>query len=345
MIASRLLRKGLLSAVIFSGAACAVGLGEITVHSRIGEALRADIPVLTGGESLDAACFSLGPIANADFPVITAARTRLVRIGPDYRLIITGSNTIDEPVVVISLRAGCGMDLQREYVLLPAPPQAATVNDIEPPSALAAPILREVPPSRGSAKGFSETWAADSDSPKQPAAKPRQARAPKPKMALTRDTLAGISSGKDRVVLGTALDGLPPPGPGDALALANELDERFLKMETTLHLLNQEVDKLSTAVALGTESRAMREKLQDMQAQQATPGLLPSAQAAMEEAPRRAKAGRDGWLELLFGLLLGGSVSAGVAHLVSRQQDKARTFDAPPPRIAKPRKPRRPAKA
>lgn len=345
MIASRLLRHGLLSAAIFSGTACAVGLGEITLHSRIGEALRADVPVLTGGETLDAACFSLGPVANADFPVITAARTRLVRISPDYRLIITGSKAIDEPVVIISLRAGCGLDLQRDYVLLPAPPQAATVNDIEPPSALAAPMPRQVPRSRGSDEGFSETWAADGDSPKQPAAKPRHARAPKPKTPLARDTLADISSGKDRVVLGAALDGLLPPSPDDALALANELDERFLKMETTLHLLNQEVDKLSTAMSLGAESRAMREKLQDMQAQQATPGLLPSAQAAMEEAPRRAKSSHDGWLELLFGLLLGGSVSAGVAHLVSRQQDKARTFDAPPPRIAKPRKPRRPAKA
>lgn len=343
MIVSRLLRHGLLSAAIFSGAASAVGLGEITLHSRIGEALRADIPVISSGESLDAACFSLGPVPGADFPVITAARTQLVRIGPDYRLILTGSKAIDEPVVVISLRAGCGMDLQREYVLLPAPP-LSTANDIEPPLTVASPAPREMPRSRAPAERFSEHWATDSNASPQPAAKPRPPRttpsaATKPKKPLPRETLAGIASGKDRIILGAALDDLPPPGAGDPLAPVNELDERLLKMETTLHLLNQEVDKLSRAVTLGAESRAVREKLQGMQAQQATPGILPSVQTATPQAPARVKSNYDDWLELLFGLLLGGSVSAGVAHLVSRRHDKSRSFDAPPPRIAKPRRP------
>lgn len=345
MIASRLLRHGLLSAAIFSGAAGAVGLGEITLHSRIGEALRADIPVISGGESLDAACFSLVPVPNADFPVITAARTRLVRIGPDYRLILTGSKAIDEPVIVISLRAGCGMDVRREYVLLPAPP-LSSATDIESPPTVASPAPRDVPRRRVAAERFSETWAADSDAPPQPAAKPRPPRtapsaATKPKKPLPRDTLAGIASGKDRIVLGAALDDLPPPGAGDPLAPVNELDERLLKMETTLHLLNQEVDKLSTAVTLGAESRAVREKLQDMQAQQATPGILPSVQAATPQTPARAKSTADGWLELLFGLLLGGSVSAGVAHLVSRRHDQARSVSALTPHNAKSGKRRR----
>ena len=343
MIVSRLLRHGLLSAAIFSGAANAVGLGEITLHSRIGEALRADIPVISSGKSLDVGCFTLGPVPGADLPVVTSARMRLVRIGQDYRLILTGSKAIDEPIVVISLRAGCDIDLQREYVLLPAPPSSAA-NDIEPPLTVASPVPREVPRSRAPAERFSEQWVTDSDAPPHPAAKPRPPRtapsaATKPKKPLPRETLAGIASGKDRIILGAALDDLPPPGAGDPLAPVNELDERLLKMETTLHLLNQEVDKLSTAVTLGAESRAVREKLQDMQAQQATPGILPSVQAATPQAPARAKSNYDDWLELLFGLLLGGSVSAGVAHLVSRRHDKSRSFAAPPPRIAKPRHP------
>jgi pilus assembly protein FimV len=345
MIASRLLRQGLLSAAIFSGAASAVGLGEINLHSRIGETLRADIPIISGGESLDAACFSLGPVANADLPVITSARTRLVRIGQDYRLILTNSKTIDEPIVLISLRADCGMDVHREYVLLPAPPPSA--HDGEPTGEVAAPMPREVRPRRARAERLSENRMVDNESPDRPAAKPRQERAapsaaPKAKKPLPRDTLAGVASNKDRLVLGAALDDLPPPNAGDPLAPINELDERLLKMETTLHLLNQEVDKLNTAVSLGAESRAMREKLQGMQAQQASPGPLPDIQATAPQAPARAAANNNGWLELLVGLLLGGSVSAGVAHLVSRRQDKSRSFDAPPPRIAKPR---RPAKA
>ncbi|MFZ2974413.1 MAG: hypothetical protein WA049_17420 [Ferribacterium limneticum] len=323
---------------IISGAAGAVGLGQINLHSRIGEALRADIPVISGGESLDAACFTLGPVPGADFPVVTSARTRLVRIGQDYRLILTGSKAIDEPIVVISLHAGCGMDVQREYVLLPAPP--SSVGDSEPLAEVAAPLPRQVQPRRARAERFSENATTDNASPEQPATQPRRERpAPNPKKPLPRDTLAGMASSKDRIVLGAALDDLPPPSAGDPLAPVNELDERLLKMETTLHLLNQEVDKLSTAVTLSAESRAVREKLQDMQAQQATPGIVPSVQAAVPQAPARAASSQSGWLELLIGLLLGGSVSAGVAHLVSRRHDKARSFNPVPPHIAKPRRP------
>lgn len=342
MIASRLLRHGLLSTALFSGAASAVGLGEINLHSRIGEALHADIPVISGGESLDAGCFTLGPVPGADLPVITSARTRLVRIGQDYRLTLTGSKAIDEPIVVISLRAGCGLDVQREYVLLPAPPPSA--HDGEAPDVVTVPIPREVKPRRARAERISENGAVDNASPDHPGAKPRQESAQpsataKLKKPLARDTLTGLASNKDRVILGAALDALPPPSAGDPLAPVNELDERLLRMETTLHLLNQEVDKLNTAVAMSAETRAMREKLQDMQVQQTTPGILPSAQAAPPQAPARGASSRNGWLELLIGLLLGGSVSAGVAHLVSRRQDRSRSFDAPPPRIAKPRPP------
>lgn len=334
MIAPRLLRHALLSAAIFSGAASAVGLGEINLHSRIGETLRADIPVIAGGESLDAACFTLGPVPNADLPVITSARTRLVRTGQDYRLILTGK-AIDEPIALISLRVGCGMDLHREYVLLPAPPPSA--HDSEP---AAAPMPREAQPRRPRAERFSENESSSGTPPDQASAKPRRERAEprptaKPKKPLPRDTLANIAGSKDRIVLGAALDDLPPPSAGDPLAPINELDERLLKMETTLHLLNQEVDKLNSAVALSAESRAAREKLQDMQARQSSPGIP----AAAPQAPPRAASSLDNWLELLIGLLLGGSVSAGIAHLVSRRHVKSQKFDAPPPRIAKPRNP------
>jgi len=344
MISSRLLHHLLLGLTLISGAASAVGLGEITLHSRIGEALRAEVPVFAGGESLDPACFSLAPLPGADFPVITAARTRLVRIGPDYRLIISGSKAIDEPVVAINLRAACGLDLQREYVLLPAPPLAAvaSANDGESPGTFTPPIPRELPryrPSTDEASG--ESWSSDADIPKRLPTKRRTPRSSpnasaKGRAPLAPGALAGLASGKDRVVLGAALDTLPPGA--DPLAPINELDERLLKMETTLHLLNQEVDNLNRALTLGAESRAMREKLQDMQTRQSTPSIMPSVQAASPQAPARSGSNRDGWLELLLGLLLGGSVSAGVAHLVSRRQDNARTVDAPPSRFAKPGK-------
>lgn len=350
MIVSRRLHHLLLSLTLFSGAAAAVGFGEITLHSRIGDPLRAEVPVFAGGEPIDPSCFSLAPLPGADFPVITAGRTRLVRIGQDYRLIITGSKPIDEPVVAVNLRAGCGLDLQREYVLLPAPPVApapvATGGDIDPPRTTSvrqtqrqsqaraprySPSVDEIP--------ADSSWSEVDNSPPLPP-QPRVARAPrpapKPKAPLPRDTLAAVNPGQDKLVLGAAQENLAQPGRPDPLAPVNELNERILKMETTLHLLNEEVDKLNSAVSLGAESRAVREKLQDLQSSQAA--LAVPVQAAPPPAPPRHSGIQNGWLELLLGLLLGGTVSAGVAHLVSRRQDKERPFDIPPPRTAKPGK-------
>lgn len=206
---------------------------------------------------------------------------------------------------------------------------------------------REAPPPWVRAERYSESREGDGGVQHFPEAKPRQPAtravgAAKPKKPLPRETLAGIADGRDRIVLGAALNDLPPPAAGDPLAPANEIGERLLKMETTLHLLNQEVDKLSSAAALGAESRAIQDKIQDLQAQQSVPGVLPSAQAAMQQAPIKSSSNTSGWTELLLGLLLGGSVSAGVAHLVSRRQDKARMNHTLARQIAKPAERRRP---
>ena len=334
MIASRLLHHLLLGVTLISGAASAVELGEITLHSRIGEALRAEIPVSTGGNPPDPACFSLAPLPGADFPVITGGRIRVVHVGQGYRLIIIGSKVIEEPVIAINLRAGCGLALQREYVLLPGPPLAPPTNNIEIATSGAPRQAESRQPARYSqlTDSASNNFSSD-DFSEPPPAKPKVKRrtkkaAAKPKAPLPPDTLAGLGSGHDKIVLGAALDELLPPSAGEPLSPAYEINERVLKMETTLHLLNQEVEKLNTALNLGAESRAMREKLQDMQARQATSDIMPSAQAAQSPATARSRTNHDGWLELLFGLLLGGTVSAGVAHLVSRRQEKSRAFAA-----------------
>ncbi|HEX6735176.1 MAG TPA: hypothetical protein VF096_10215 [Azonexus sp.] len=120
---SSMVRIGALGAMLFSGGASAIGLGDIILHSRIGEPLRAEVPIfVSSGETLDGACFSLATIRGADLPVISSARFRLDRSGPTARLTITGTQPIAEPVFVIGLRAHCGIELQRDYVLMPSPP-------------------------------------------------------------------------------------------------------------------------------------------------------------------------------------------------------------------------------
>lgn len=136
----RAFRLSLLCAALFPCFSQAAGLGEVTLLSRIGEPLRAEIPLLAGpGESFDTACFSLVPVRGADLPVITSAKTRLIRSGDSLRLTLTGSKPIAEPIFMIAVQAACGIDLQRDYVLMPqAPLMQADAPEVMMPTALVA---------------------------------------------------------------------------------------------------------------------------------------------------------------------------------------------------------------
>lgn len=333
MIASRSLRTLSWCAALLSGQAVALGLGEINLQSRIGEPLRAEIQLLAAGERLDPGCFSLAAVPGSDLPVITAGRVELRRGSQGDHLLITGRAPVAEPVFMINVKVACNFDLQREYTLLPLPPEipalGETVAAMTDPAPKKVRRARPSPPAEAdgeSSRNPPDTRQAASEGA---TAMPPAARKPRPPVARPTD--------QDKLLLGAALDALPPPGAGDPLAPVNAIEERMLKMETTLHLITAQVDKLDAALALNAEARAMRQQLQDMQARQGA-AIQPLAEAAPPPAPPvRGDSSHDGWVELVLGILLGGSVSATVAHLVSRRQGNSRPFDLPPPHIARPR--------
>lgn len=335
MIASRSLRILSWCAALISGQATALGLGEINLHSRIGEPLRAEIPLFSAGERLDSGCFSLAAIPGSDIPVVTAGRIQAMRGSHGDYLLVTGRTPIAEPIFMINVKIACNVDLQREYTLLPLAPEPQAVVVSETAATMPEPMpkkarrVRDMLPTEAG----NEAPGKNADT-RQPTREPAVAAPPattKPRPAVARTT------GKDKLVLGAALDELPPPAAGDPLAPVSALEERMLKMETTLHLITAQVDKLDAALALNAEARAVRQKLQDMQSRQGA-AILPLAEAAPPpQAPPRNDSSHDGWVELVLGILLGGSVSATVAHLVSSRQDNSRPFDIPPPRIARPR--------
>lgn len=136
---SNLIRVSALGATIFSGYASAVGFGDMTLHSRIGQPIRAEVPVIAAsGEALDTACFTLAAPPGADLPVITGARVRLIRNQNGYRLLIVGHKPVAEPIFMIGLRANCGFDLQRDYVLMPEAP-TSLADMPAPPESPATP--------------------------------------------------------------------------------------------------------------------------------------------------------------------------------------------------------------
>lgn len=408
----RMLRMSALVAALFSGNAMAVGFGEIVLLSRIGEPLRAEVPIIAAsGEAVESACFSLAGIRNADLPVISSARFRLNRNGSKLTLSITGTQPIAEPVFVIGLRAHCGIDLQRDYVLMPSPPLLLAESAMAAPTAAAAPVspttrktrnFREFTARRGDtlesiaeaqsggnlaeqqrllaamkranpdlveyevlAEGrsvrvpvlsrrpaessvrtaaASQSTAGDEPPPPPPRPKKQPPPPPQPKPAPPP---AAVASGPDRIVLGAAPDEIRPEvKPGPAKASAGEVEERMLKLETTLNLLNQEVEKLNTALALTTEALAAQQRLMTAQGQTLA-GDSAALRAAPPPPPPPAAAGSN-WLELLLSALIGGGMAAGVAHFISRRNSRTSVDElslakvahaAPPSAASRPQQP------
>ena len=378
----KMLRTGALIAALFSGNALALGFGDIVLLSRIGEPLRAEVPILAAnGEAVEGACFSLAGIRSSDLPVISSARFRLNRSGGNLTLTITGIQPIAEPIFVIGLRAHCGIDLQRDYVLMPLPPMLLAEAEASAPTAKVAPAspttrkarnFREWTARRGDTlesiaeaqsggnlaeqrrllaamkranpdlveyEALSEgrsiripllsrspaeasvrpTAASRSMADEAPPPPPRPKKQPAAKPKPESPPVAATAGGPDRIVLGAAPDEIRPEvKPSLAKASAGEVEERMLKLETTLNLLNQEVEKLNTALALTTEALVAQQQLMTAQSQQVPGSDSAALRAAPPPAPAATASGN--WLELLLSALIGGGVAAGLAHFITRRK-------------------------
>lgn len=392
----RMLRTSALVAALFSGNALAVGFGEIVLLSRIGEPLRAEVPIISSnGEGVESACFSLAAIRGSDLPVVSTARFRLNRSGGNLTLSISGTQPIAEPIFVIGLRAHCGIDLQRDYVLMPSPPlqlaeaggaaasqrasatpttrksrnfrewtarggetlesiaEGQSAGDLAEQRRLLSamkranpdlvetevlsegrtvriPLLARKPAESSTRESFPPQTLADEPPPPP---RPKKPAAPKAKPVASATTSPG--GGADRIVLGAAPEDIHPElkPPSPTRASAGEVEERMLKLETTLNLLNQEVEKLNSALALTTEALAAQQKLMTAQSLQQPPSNAP---ALPPPPPAPPTSGGGNWLELLLSALLGGGMAAGIAHLVSRRNTRSREASIILPHAAQP---------
>ncbi|MGE5470243.1 MAG: FimV family protein [Bacteroidota bacterium] len=312
----------LLAGIFAASPAQAVGFGEITLHSRIGENLLAEVPLIGGGKEIaDVGCYRLAPLPAADLPVVSQARLRLIHGNNGYRLLIVGSKPISEPIFTISLRAACGLELRHDYVLMPdAPAAVADLVEYAAPgqgsrsSAPAETTRRPVRESRPNRAAPRQQRKADSaprenaDATETPPATLRAAGKP-PKTARQP---AG-----DRLMLGAPL---PEPKPGENAApprgSIGELEERLFRMETSLNSLNQQMQTLDTSLKLTSEMQAARHELQVAQT------LQQPAITAATSPPAASSAGSSAgnWLQLLLSSLLGGSIAVGIATLLGRRR-------------------------
>lgn len=104
--------------------AFALGLGNAETLSHLGQALHVAIPVSSANEIKGAGCFTVLP-NDAEPNQLNAAQLSLSSvINDEATLNVVSYQAINEPIVNLSIRADCGANIRRDYVILLDPPSA-----------------------------------------------------------------------------------------------------------------------------------------------------------------------------------------------------------------------------
>ena len=132
----------------------AVGIGAITQQSALGQSLRVVVPVTLGeGEAVSPECFRIAAAEqDADgIPQLLFGRVNVERSSAGTNLVITNPRPVNDPVVRLTIQAGCESAVRREYTLFMDPPAIETpvvAAEAAPREAVVAP--RPAPATRES---------------------------------------------------------------------------------------------------------------------------------------------------------------------------------------------------
>jgi pilus assembly protein FimV len=270
-------------ALASSGAATALGFGPVRSTAVLGQPLNLAVPVnLAEGESLSAECAGAEVQSGENKLAPGTVRVRVTqgRDASESILRISTSSVVEEPVLTVTLSAGCPTRLSRTFVLLadpplvtvttasaPAEPQSlptvtgttsAPVTAAAPPVASTAPRAArpEAPPRRTrAARGEEPTRAAVAAA--APAA-PTQARPPAPpvrRMGTPTEARPRLQLDAGQVALGEAavLAAQEQASAARATAMAAEAaasaaGERMRLMETEMARMRTEAKAQTDAL-------------------------------------------------------------------------------------------------
>jgi hypothetical protein len=247
----------------------AAGLGAVAEQSSLGQPLRVAIPLLLGpGEEIPAECFRL-VAAERDpegIPQALFGRAVLERTGQGTRLVVTNPRPVNDPVLRLTVQAGCDRGVRREYTLFMDPPlidvpaaageaaPAAVAAAAAPPSAASRDRRQEVEGASlasGQAAAVGGAVARKPGSTKKAGAPARKASAPAKTSAPRRASLASTTE-EPRLKVSRAAPAAtqePAPkqqGPTDADVRAQEELANALEAETVV--LRQRVAELTALV-------------------------------------------------------------------------------------------------
>lgn len=271
-----LLAAALLAVGLHAPHALALGLGAIKARSAIGEPFRAEVALLGSGDDVPASsCFSIDipPSAGADdLPWLTAGRIRT----QGRTVFISSGTPVNEPILMVGVRIGCGHEVVREYTVLLQPITAATSDS--PPTEASVPRERARPAAAPAPDAAPATAGDAARGEVEPApAKPRAARKP-------RRTEAAQPAG-DRLFVAPGLDsgnGLKMSGGMAARPEASEAQREALRTEQKLLAALDE--QIATHLAIADKVKQLEARLEALQKQlDRSSGTLDAARAPVAQ--------------------------------------------------------------
>lgn len=277
-----------------AGAAQAATLGKMTVLSTLGSRFEAVVQIAGGtgdGKRMLAECFRLAPTGEGDLPTLRNARLAVEESGGRLHLRIVSEQTINDPLLQVNVRVGCGAETGRNYVLLIDPP-----NRRAQPPTLARPqtVDRQLPaPSLAAAPLATPATTEAARARLATPAAAATARLSAPPREPSRRTAATGRTG-DRLLL-SGEDEVAKALPGDAhpLRLSTRLSTELLgkKSESQRAVLRIEYQLLSAVhtqaaqqLAMALQIRQLESTLEALQRKSAEQPLPPPASAAVTPA-------------------------------------------------------------
>ena len=279
-------------ALVIAGAipaAFALSLGGEQVSSSLGQPLRIIIPLLGAtADSLDTRCYRVvAPSRSDGLSVVTQARIELQTSTTPPQLVIRSSRPIDEPVIRLSIEAGCDAPIRRDYTILLDPPPVSApeprVSIAAPPPAL--PMAAERP---ATLPGPAEVSAADkaaiaadraaSRRAANAAPQPSRAKSLAPAKVVSREKSAPATTLRDKSAVAAAtarqiqqdkleVQGGAPVGPSSAAEIASLSALAVPRLRIASDLVFREqpgntpaaapVDELQDAVAKDRRARLL----------------------------------------------------------------------------------------
>ena len=271
-----------------SGAASALGFGPIRSTVVLGQALNIAVPVnLAEGETLTNECVSAEIVAGDSKLQAGTVRVRVTqgRDATEGVLRITTTSVVEEPVLTVTVSAGCPARLTRTLVLLADPPLVSTAT--APAQAPALPNVTPLP-------------AGSAFTPTAPNALAAPSRASRPAVP-PRATRTAVRTPPARTAVASAASA-PSDGQGQGSSATAPLRKPVAKAETQPRLqLDGGQVSLNQAAVMAAQEQASAARATAAAAEAAASAAGARVQAMEAEMARLradAKAQTDALVQL-----------------------------------------------